>query len=172
MFSKKLKKSFLISAFLVAGIASLAFARGGWDGWGGCGGDGYGPHMGRGMMWGGHGPGGRGYHKWDNGRWGNLTEDQRVKVDAAREKFYADTEALRTQLREKQFALREEMNKETPDSAKVAQLQKELSQYEAEFDQKRVQHQLEMRQLLPEGSRYPGHGPGHGRGFRGNHGRW
>ena len=167
MFSKKLKKSFLISAFLVAGIASLAFARGGWDGWGGCGGDGYGPHMDRGMMW-----GGRGYHKWDNGRWGNLTEEQRVKVDAAREKFYADTEALRTQLREKQFALREEMNKETPDSAKVAQLQKELSQYEAEFDQKRVQHQLEMRQLLPEGSRYPGHGPGHGRGFRGNHGRW
>lgn len=164
MFTQKIKKSLLISTFLVVGIASLAFARGGyWD----CPYGHDGPRMGQGMMGGGHGKMGGGYHDWGYGRGTNLTDEQKAKLDAAREKFFTETESLRIQMRDKHFALQDEMNKKTPDSAKVAQLQKELSQIEAEFDQKRVQHQLEMRQLLPEGFRGPGYGPGSGRGFGG-----
>jgi|AMWB02.1.fsa_nt_gi Spy/CpxP family protein refolding chaperone len=166
MFTQKIKKSLLISSFLIVGLASLAFARGGgsWDCPYGNDGPRMGHGMGKGMMGGGHG-------NWADGRGANLTDEQKAKLDAAREKFFTETEPLRIQMRDKHFALQDEMNKKEPDSAKVAQLQKELSQIEAEFDQKRVQHQLEMRQLLPEGVRCPGYGPGSGRGHKG-HERW
>lgn len=163
MFSKKMTKALMISTVLVIGIASLAFARGG-RGYGGDGACDDCPGAGPGMrMGGGHGMMGGGPGHWGYGRGSNLTDEQKAKIDAAREKFWTDTEALRIQKRDKFFALQDEMNKKAPDSAKVAQLQKELSQVEAEFDQKAVQHHLEMRQLLPEGA----YGPGSGRGFGG-----
>ncbi|RJQ78140.1 MAG: periplasmic heavy metal sensor [Desulfobacteraceae bacterium] len=166
--SMKATRNILIIGFVLvlAGFA-VAFADGGrWGGGYGymtdyCPGYGMGPArlhgpgygMGPGMMsdW-GNGP--RGYGA-------NLTQEQREKLDAAREKFYSETEKLRDQLRDKQYALRTELSKNDPDDAKAGQLQKELSQLESEFDQKAVQHRLEVRKILPGDVQ---HGFGYGRG--------
>ena len=142
---------------------------------------GYGGHMmgygmGRGMM--GYGPGygmGPGMMGYGPGYWGegrgyaaNLTEEQQAKLDDAREKFLEETDVLREQIQEKRFALGNEMRKENPDSGKVINLQKEISKLEGQIDQKAVQHQLEVRKLLPENAR-SGYGRGYGRGYGGGY---
>lgn len=159
------RKSFIITAALLMIGSGAAFAHGGWGG-------GYGGHMmgpyGRHMMnWDDYGPGmgpgyGPGYGPGmrGNGRWGALSEEDAAKMAEVREKFFTETEALRNQISEKRFALRNEMVKETPDANKAAQLQKELSALETEFDQKALAHRLEVRKLLPERS----FGRGYGRG--------
>jgi Spy/CpxP family protein refolding chaperone len=94
----------------------------------------------------------------------NLTDEQRAKIDAAREKFFDETRSLRRDIDDQAYALRKEMTSDNPDSGKVAQLQKQLSKLEAEFDQKKVQHQLEMRKLWPE--KFKDHAWGRGWGNR------
>jgi Spy/CpxP family protein refolding chaperone len=168
------KKSLMISAVLLFAGAAVVFAHGGY-GRGGYGGmmgygPGYGGHMmgygpgygmGPGMM--GYGPG-YGYGPDGRGYGANLTEEQQAKLDAAREKFFTETETLRDQIQDKRFALGDELRKENPDTGKVTALQKELSQLEGEFDQKAIQHQLEVRKILPERARR-GYGRGYGGGY-------
>lgn len=171
MKSKLTQKTLIISAVLLLAGAAVVFAHGGYGrgGYGGhmMGGSGNGGHMmgygpgygmGPGMM--GNGPGYRGEGR---GYGANLTEEQQAKLDDAREKFFTETEDLRDQIQEKRFALGGEMRKETPDSGKVADLQKEISKLEGEFDQKALQHQLEVRKMLPEKARR-GYGRGNGGG--------
>ena len=176
MKSTTLKKSLIISSAVLLLGATVAFAHGGYGGsmmgYGGYGGPmmgygggymmgyGGGPMMGYGggpMMGYGYGPQMHGY-----GYGANLTNEQAAKLDQARERFIKETRALREQIDEKRFALREEFVKENPDEAKVAKLQKELSLLEGQFDLKAVQLQLEMRKLLPEGARSRVFGPGMG----------
>ena len=97
---------------------------------------------------------------------GTCPKKDAAKLDAAREKFFNETKELRGQIGEKRLALRNEMVKDEPDAGKVADLQKDLSKLQAQFDQKRVRHQLEMRKLMPEDARGRGYGrgPGYGRG--------
>jgi zinc resistance-associated protein len=154
------KKTLIISAIVLLSGAALAFAHGGGYG------RGYGGHMmGHGM---GYGPGhpmdreGYGPHMRGYGCGANLSDEDAAKLNAARDKFFAETRTLRQQIDEKRLALRSELSKEEPDSAKAAKVQKELSQLESDFDQKALQHRIEMRQLLPEGAR--GRGYGYGRG--------
>jgi zinc resistance-associated protein len=148
-------KTLIISAAVLLLGAAMALAHGGpWgnnDGTGmgyGMMGNGMGPcmmgnSMGQGMMNGSHG----------RGFWGNLTDEQRDKLQAVHEKFLDATQSLRDQIQDARYALHKEMNKPTPDDGKVATIQKDLSKLEGEFDQKAVQHQLEMRKLLPENAR-------------------
>jgi Spy/CpxP family protein refolding chaperone len=155
-------QSIVIAAVVLIAGATFAFAHGGW------GGDdyGYGRHMRGNMMGPGcqgrmMGPGqGRGHHHG----YANLSDEERAKVDAAREKFFDETRSLRRDIDDQTYALRKEMNSDNPDSGKVAQLQKQLSSLQAEFDQKAVQHRLEMRKLLPE--KFRGGGWGYGCGYR------
>ncbi len=160
MKSKLTPKTLIISAVLLLAGAAVVFAHGGY-GRGGYGGHmmGYGPGygMGPGMM--GNGPGHRGE---DRGYGADLTEEQQAKLDDAREKFFTETEDLRDRIQEKRFALGSEMRKETPDSGKVVDLQKEISKLEGQFDQKAIQHQLEVRKMLPEKARRD-----YGRGYGG-----
>ena len=160
MKSKLTPKTLIISAVLLLAGAAVVFAHGGY-GRGGYGGHmmGYGPGygMGPGMM--GNGPGYRGEGR---GYGAGLTEEQQAKLDDAREKFFTETEDLRDRIQEKRFALGSEMRKETPDSAKVVDLQKEISKLEGQFDQKAIQHQLEVRKMLPEKARRD-----YGRGYGG-----
>ena len=164
MKSKLTPKTLIISAVLLLAGAAVVFAHGGY-GRGGYGGHmmGYGPGygMGPGMM--GNGPGHRGEGR---GYGADLTEEQQAKLDDAREKFFTETEDLRDRIQEKRFALGGEMRKETPDSGKVVDLQKEISKLEGQFDQKAIQHQLEVRKMLPEKAR-SGYGRGYGRGYGG-----
>ena len=158
---KTMKKSIIITAVLIVTGAAVAFAG---SGWGYRGqmmaygpGDGY--RMGRGQ---GYGPGNCPYY---SGSGANLTDEQIAKIDAARDKFFADTETLRKQIRDKRIALGDAMRAKTPDEAEVLKLQKDLSNLEGEFDQIAVQHRLEMDKLLPDNVGPRGYGPGNGRGF-------
>ena len=147
-------KSIVAAAVVLIAGATFAFAHGGWDN------DdyGYGGHM-RGYRGGMMGPGYGGHMMgpgWERGYGpGNskLSDEQVAKIDAARDKFYDETRSLRR-----------EMNKENPDAGKVADIQKQLSKLESEFDQKAVQHRLEMRKLMPDEFQ------GQGRGFYGRGG--
>lgn len=146
--------------FLMGG--SIAFAQGGW-GYNDRGGPmrGYGGHM----MGSGYGGGpmmGYGYGKGFAGS--RLTEEQAAELSAAQEKFYQGTKDLRDKLYEKRRDLRDEMVKENPDAAKVSKIQKELSALKADFDQKRLQHRLEVRKIAPEKFQERGFGRGFGRG--------
>jgi Spy/CpxP family protein refolding chaperone len=138
-------KSIVIAAVVLIAGATFAFAHGGWGnddyGYGGrMMGPGYGGNYMMGPGW------GRGYHHG----YGNLSDEDRAKIDAARDKFYDETRSLRRDIDDKAYDLNKEMDKDTPDANKVAELQKQLSKLRGEFDQKRVQHRLEMRKLLPE----------------------
>jgi Spy/CpxP family protein refolding chaperone len=165
MKTKRTTKALIITSAILLIGGTIAFAHDGW-GYGGYGGHhmrgyrghmmgpGYGgPMMGYGPGWGKRGAG-----------YGNLSDEEAAKLDAAREKFYNETKELRREINNKQVDLRDEMVKDEADTGKVLKLQRELSKLQADFDQKAVQHRLEMRKLFPEGFQGRGFGPGHGSG--------
>ena len=165
MKTQRITKSIIVASVILLIGGTIAFAQGGWGGRG-YDGDTKGP---------GYGCPGRG----DCPGWGNragvsdLTDEEAAQIDAAREKFFAETKDLRTQMRNLRTDLRDEMTKEAPDEATVLELQKELSGIKADFDQKRVQHRLEMRKIAPEKFQERGFGRGYGRGYgRGGGGCW
>jgi hypothetical protein len=159
----------IIAVVLIVGIAALGFA---FDGYGpGYGGRmmGYGGGYGPGMMGygGGYGPGMMGYgpgygrmrgYYGPNGN-GNLSQEDAAKLEQSQEKFFEGTRELRHSIRDKKFALNDELQKPDPDRAKVADLQTQLSQLESQFDQKALDHQLELRKEFPQGI----YGGGYGR---------
>lgn len=136
--------------------------------------------------WGGHGRGygtGGGYNQdcprdqdgdagWQRGRhmgpgrgFANLTDEQRAQVETLREQFHSETADLRGDIRQRRLTLAAELAKKTPDAAKATEMQKEISNLQAELDVKRLEHRLEMQKVLPEGCAF---GPGFGgRGHRG-----
>jgi Spy/CpxP family protein refolding chaperone len=164
MQTKKLNKMLITGiVVLLVGGATLAMAgprggggyddyeQGGWDcpmrGQGG--GYGMGPGMmGHGRNYGGNGP--------------ELTKEQQDQLDAAREKFRTENRKLRRDIADKKDELYDELRKEKADEAKVLALQKELSKLESDFDQKMIQHKLEVHKIAPDLLR--------GRGYHGGHG--
>jgi hypothetical protein len=161
----KTKKSSIaiIAVVLTVGIAAFGFAYDGYGpGYGGHmrGGGGYG-YMGPGMM--GWGPG-YGHMRGDYGRdgYGDLSQEAADRLDQSQEKFFNDTRELRNAIRDKQIALDDELQKTDPDKAKVADLQGQLSQLESQFDQKALEHQLELRKEFPRGNFTYGRGYGRG----------
>ncbi len=146
-------KALIIAAAIMFMAAAVAFAHGGFGYGGHMKGNGSGYSGGCQMM--GDGPHMRGY----GGR-NALSDEELAKLDEAREKFFSATQELRGRMDAKQVALHNEMSKDDPDTGKVANLQRELSGLQAEFDQKAVAHQLEMRKLMPK--KYQGRGCGRG----------
>jgi len=159
-----MKKSITSTAFIVlsvlaiVGLGANAFAdwgmgygQRGWD------------HRGPGMYQGGSGGPGYGHMK------GNLSDDEIQQMDEQREAFFKTTEDLRQKSYEKELALQSEFAKEKPDAKKAATLQKEISEIQAQIDQKRIGHMVEMRKINPNaGRRYTGRGGmGYGRSFGG-----
>ena len=112
-------------------------------------------YYGPGMMGGGYGGGymmGPGYGPYANGgnHWGNLSPEQADKYQASQEQFYNATSGLHQEIYSKQFALNRELNSPNPDQAKALKLQNEISKLRSELDQKILQHQLELRKILPD----------------------
>ena len=156
---KGIAKKLSITAFiLTVGAAGLAFAHGGFGGYGfgsHMTGPGYGPHM----MGPGYGP-----HMgwgWDRENLG-LTEEQAERLEAARDSFYRETRDLRDQIYDRSAQIRQEWSKENPDRSRIQDLQKEIAGLESELDQKRLDFQLETRDIAPELGRGFA-----GRGYRG-----
>jgi len=147
-----MKKQMLTNGIVVAtvvfilGYGANAFA--GWgrgSGYGGCG-----------------GPGGR----WGGGYGAaTLSPEQTKQMESQRQAFFDDTADLRQEIYQKDLDLRRELAKETPDAAKAKDLQKALSQLEAQLDAKRIDHMMAMRKINPEAGRgrhgWGGKGPGY-----------
>jgi Spy/CpxP family protein refolding chaperone len=143
---KNAKKNILIGLTLAAILAIAGYAvahddfgyRGGHmmdDGYHM--GRGYGPHMGYG----------------DYGRYADLTEERVERLGNARTEFYEATEALRNDIYQKRLELRAELAKQEPDTGKLKDIQKDVSQLEGELDQKRLAYELELDKIAPEESR-------------------
>lgn len=140
----------LIASVAILGLSAYAFADWG-DGYGMMGGRG-----GRGM--------GMGYHMgWGDGGYsyrGSLSEQEYQNLEEQQQKFFTETETLRRKTYEKEMALQSEMAKETPDAKRAAELQKELSDLNSEFNQKRIDHLLTLRKTNPDlGKGFMGGGP-------------
>lgn len=140
-----------LAAVVLLASVSLGFAHGGYGGGQGGGGQ-YmmgGGMMGPGMMGGNYGAymhgGGYGY--------GDVSKEDWSKLQTLRDDFFKATKDLRVRVGEQQLALQTELIKETPDTEIVAQIQKTLSQLRADFDQKSLSHQLEIRKVMPQSAR-------------------
>jgi zinc resistance-associated protein len=150
------KKSIILTAlFLLAG-AAIVFAHGGGMGPGMMGqGRGSGMGMGPGMMSDGDG--------WGRGYAQQLSKEDAQKLEAARSQFFNDTRTLREQIAEKRLTMQAELVNQNPDSARLTKMQQELSQLEAQFDQKALQHRIEVRKIVPDAAMGMGRGMGKGR---------
>ncbi|MCP4693925.1 MAG: periplasmic heavy metal sensor [Desulfobacterales bacterium] len=84
-----------------------------------------------------------------------LGEEDVKKLDALRQAFFKDTRDLRQEINAKGLELASELAKKDPDAEKAANLQRELSELEARFDQKRLSHVLEAKKINPNaGGKY------------------
>jgi zinc resistance-associated protein len=149
-----IKKILMVTLIVVMGFYGRAFAHSGM---------GYGHHYGWGYpMTQMHS---RGYGGPGCGYWGELSEDQIQKLYKEHAAFFEATKDLRGRLYQKRLELRSELAKENPDTNKADALQKEISELKAEFDQKRLNHFLNMKKINPDigrgfGGRYGMMGPG------------
>jgi zinc resistance-associated protein len=144
------KSLMVLTIVAVLGFGAYAFA-----GWG----------MGPGMMggWGNYG------HGWNHGGYGyngygnmmeNFSDNEIQEMSSQRNKFFKETENLRQDLYARQLELRSELAKESPDSKRASNIQTDISKLQAQLDQKRIDHMVEMRKINPNA----------GRGFIGNGG--
>ena len=164
-----MRKAAFVVFLAVIGAAPMAFAG---DGYGG---PGYGGHMmggyghgGNMMGYGGQmmGPGYGGHMGWQGDRDDvGLSQEQAEQLEKARESFFRANRGLRDEIYDKSAQIRSELSKQDPDRGRLSDLQKELSQLESQFDQKRLDYQLEIRKIAPEvGERFAGGGYGPGAG--------
>ena len=132
-----------IVAIAVLGIGINAFAHGS-KGRGG----GWGHHRGGMHYQGGYGP-------WYNEE---LSNEELKQIEQKRKAFFNETQDIRTRLIEKERELQSELTKSEPDADKASRLQKEISDLRSQFDQKHIDHMVEMRKLHPKAGRGFMHG--------------
>ena len=99
--------------------------------------------MGRGMGHGQRGTGAMGPYA------PGLTAEQMQAVVEARQAFFTDTADLRQQLREKRLELASVLIKPKPDLEAARAVQKSLSDIQAQLDQKRIEHVIQMKEINP-----------------------
>lgn len=140
----------VLTVFAVVGFGVYAFAdggmgygqhRGGWD------------HQGPGWRHGGSGCPGYGGHMK-----GDLSDEENQKMDQQRNAFHKANKDLKQNIYQKELELESEFAKKEPDAKKAAGIQKEISDLQAQIDQNRVNHIIEMKKIDPDV----------GRGSRGN----
>jgi hypothetical protein len=170
MYRNHIRNLIIVTAILILAGAGIALAHDGWGERGTMGGYdghmmGYGGHM-MGPGYGGHMMGygpmmGPGY----GSAYGDLSPENYDKLQAANEQFYAETRDLRRQLDEKRFALEKEWNRENPDRSRIEALQADISKLRSEYDAKALDHQFEVRKMMPESAR----GGTYAGGYRGGY---
>ena len=112
-------------------------------------------------------------------RYGNVTEEQRTKLQELDRKFYNETEPLRNEIMNISYELHTLLNSADPDFEKAKMLQKNLSEFRAKMDEKRLAYTLESRTIMPElrsknkyGWGYRHHKRGYGSGMYGSGSCW
>jgi len=146
-----------IASVSLIGLGVNAFAHSGGMGWGG------GGHHGGMHYQGGYGAG------YDD----QLSKEEYKQFEQKREAFFKETQDIRASLFEKERELQGELAKTEPDAAKASQLQKEISDLQSQFDQKRIDHMVEMKKLNPKvGRGFMSRGPMRGNGSYGSGNCW
>ncbi len=129
-----------------------------------------GPGWGRGHHMQGYWGGGPGYGRNYGAGYGNLTDEQRTKLDNLYNKFYEDTASTRSQLWSKRGELNALLSSPNSDTEKAKALQKEINDLRDKLAQDRLALDLEARKINPD-ARYGGWGPMGGYGMGGGYGR-
>lgn len=120
------------------------------------------------MAW---GPRGGGHHMmgyWGNGPgngsgdYGNLTSEQKTKLEALDRNFYDETKDLRARLQTRFDELDNVLAGTNPDYKKAKALQNEISDLRAKLDEKRLTYTIEVRKILPDQRFGYGNGGGYG----------
>jgi len=145
----KLSKAIILVAIVgIVGFAATSFAGWGRGGGGYC-----------------RGQGGGGGQRWSGpaGDQNNLSDEEIDKLNQQRQTFFEDTREIRENLYQKELELRSEMAKKDPDAKKAVSLQKEISDFESQLNQKRVEQRIKMQKENPE--IFAGRGYGQGRGY-------
>ena len=134
---------------LVGAVAVPALAWGPGSGWG--------RHH---MMgnWGG-GPG------YGSNYYGNLTAEQRSRLDSLDRKFYDETRDLRDQIWTKSDELESIMSGPNPDLDRAKALQREITELSAQLDEKTLTYEQEARRITPSQPQGYGYGGSYGRGM-------
>ena len=93
---------------------------------------------------------GYGHRGGYSGYAGDLSEDDIKAIDKERRAFFEATRDLRQDMYRKELELQTELAQKNPDAKKAAALQEDISKLESTFDQKRLDHMMEMRKIVPE----------------------
>jgi len=131
-------KSLMVLAIVaVLGFGAYAFADWGTgpgmiDGW-----DNYDP---------GWHHGGYGYNGY-NDMMGNFSDDEIQEMNSQRNKFFKATKDLRQDLYAKQLELGSELAKKNPDPKRASNIQNDISKLQAQLDQNRIDHMVDMRKI-------------------------
>ena len=108
------------------------------------------------------GAGFRGCPQYESG-YGNISLEAQRKIDRLRQDFYADTDPLRKEIWSKHAERNTLLNASDPDIETLRTLQKEISDLKSKIAEKRLDFELEVRKVAPEGSYAGGYC---GRGYR------
>ena len=111
------------------------------------------------------GGGMRGYY--GTGPNAGLSESQVQQLNQARQQFFQNTQDLRNKIAEAEYAIRRELNQNNPDSSKLSDMQKQLSQLRSQYEQQAIQYQLQVKKIVPNSDEF-GNGAGpYPRGYYG-----
>ena len=111
---------------------------------------------------GGGGHHGSGWHHHDGyypGYSDDMSPEAYEQFEQKRDAFFKETQEIRNELYAKNRELENELAKPEPDAAEASRLQKEISDLRSQFDQKRIEHMVEMKKLNPNA------GPGYMHGY-------
>jgi len=84
---------------------------------------------------------------------GHLSDATIKKLNAEQESFIRATEALRQTIYEKELYLKAELVKKQPDIGTAMGFQKEISEARGKFEQKMVEHLIQMKMINLEAER-------------------
>jgi Spy/CpxP family protein refolding chaperone len=115
---------------LMIAAVSILIGTNGWAFRGGC----------------GMGPGGGMPFPWASTL--NLTEDQKVQIQARQEVFAEAMSPLRDKLFSKKMELRELWGQANPDQSRISAKQQEIRDLQNEIQEKATQYQLDCREFL------------------------
>ncbi len=103
--------------------------------------------------------------------YGNLTEDQREKLEKIGRAFYKENDQVRNKIWSKSQELNGLLNSSNPDADKAKALQKEISELRSKLDQARINFKLEAGKINPDARFGEKYGRGYGRydRYRGGH---
>jgi Spy/CpxP family protein refolding chaperone len=111
--------------------------------------------------------------------YGNLTEEQRSRLQELDRKFYNEADMLRNEIMAMSDELNTLLNSADPDPEKAKTLQKSLSELRTKMDEKQLSYRLETRTIIPElrsrhpyGWGYRHHRKGYGSGMYGSGSCW